>query len=56
MVPAAYYAHLVAYRARFHTRGDIYADDESLLSGASSRSEVEFAAVQARTRSVMYFM
>jgi eukaryotic translation initiation factor 2C len=56
LVPAAYYAHLVAYRARFHARGDIYADEDSIVSGQSQRSEIEFAPVQNRTRNVMYFM
>jgi eukaryotic translation initiation factor 2C len=56
LVPAAYYAHLVAYRARFHARGDIYADEDSVVSGQSQRSEIEFAKVGPKTRSAMYFM
>jgi len=55
IVPPAYYAHIVAYRARCHARGDIYGDDKSESSG-SSGDQIEFAPVGDRNKSVMYFM
>lgn len=58
LVPAAYYAHLVAFRARFHTR-ESYDDWEaqSVASGDNSDIvELPFDTVKENTSKVMYFM
>lgn len=57
MVPAAYYAHLVAFRARFHAT-DNYDEWEaqSVSSGESGGMDLGFAPVKDKTRQVMYFM
>ncbi|OAQ24024.1 Piwi-domain-containing protein [Linnemannia elongata AG-77] len=53
LVPPAYYAHLVAARARFHFKGERWLDTESSQSNAS---ESTYLAVKPELRRVMYFM
>lgn len=54
IVPPAYYAHLVAFRARFHTQSGAYDETRSVTS--SDSGNVEFYSVKRNTASVMYFM
>ncbi|KAF9950945.1 eukaryotic translation initiation factor 2C, 2 [Mortierella alpina] len=54
MVPPAYYAHLVAARARFHSRGERWSDTESSESTAADEST--YLAVKPELLRVMYFM
>jgi len=57
IVPPAYYAHLVAYRARFHARGDMISEEGSIASGSAAEERViDFAPVLPETRKVMFFM
>ncbi|KAG0049752.1 argonaute 1 [Linnemannia elongata] len=53
LVPPAYYAHLVAARARFHFKGERWSDTESSQSNAG---ESTYLAVKPELRRVMYFM
>ncbi|KAG0300267.1 eukaryotic translation initiation factor 2C, 2 [Linnemannia gamsii] len=53
LVPAAYYAHLVAARARFHSKGERWSDTESSESNAD---ESTYLAVKPDLLRVMYFM
>ncbi|KAF9117650.1 eukaryotic translation initiation factor 2C, 3, partial [Mortierella sp. 14UC] len=53
LVPAAYYAHLVAARARFHSRGERWSDTESSENNAD---ESTYLAVKPDLLRVMYFM
>ncbi|KFH71161.1 hypothetical protein MVEG_04007 [Podila verticillata NRRL 6337] len=53
MVPPAYYAHLVAARARFHSRGERWSDTESSEAGGD---ESTYLAVKPDLLKVMYFM
>ncbi|KAF9930836.1 Eukaryotic translation initiation factor 2C [Linnemannia zychae] len=53
LVPAAYYAHLVAARARFHSKGERWSDTESSESNADESS---YLAVKPELLRVMYFM
>lgn len=55
LVPAAYYAHLAAFRARYHSK----ADELEAMSGSISEASPTFGAiptVRARTASQMYFI
>ncbi|KAF9193168.1 Eukaryotic translation initiation factor 2C [Haplosporangium sp. Z 11] len=54
MVPVAYYAHLVAARARFHAKGCGWSDTES--SESSATDESSYLAVKPDLLRVMYFM
>ncbi|KAI1316177.1 eukaryotic translation initiation factor 2C, 2 [Mortierella claussenii] len=60
MVPPAYYAHLVASRARFHSRGERWSDTESSetssVSGGSGADESTYLSVKPDLLRVMYFM
>ncbi|KAF9581944.1 Eukaryotic translation initiation factor 2C [Lunasporangiospora selenospora] len=53
VVPPAYYAHLVAARARFHSRGENWTDTESSEAGGD---ESTYLAVKPDLLRVMYFM
>ncbi|KAG0302521.1 hypothetical protein BGZ98_007426 [Dissophora globulifera] len=55
MVPPAYYAHLVAARARFHSKGEQWSDNastESSTTGAAS----SYSNVKPDLAKVMWFM
>ncbi|KAF9088048.1 Eukaryotic translation initiation factor 2C [Mortierella sp. GBA35] len=54
LVPPAYYAHLVAARARFHSRGERWSDTES--SESNNADESSYLAVKPDLLRVMYFM
>ncbi|KAG0337299.1 Eukaryotic translation initiation factor 2C [Podila humilis] len=54
MVPAVYYAHLVAARARFHAKGDSWSDTQS--SEASDIDPASYATIQPDLSKVMWFM
>ncbi|KAF9438295.1 eukaryotic translation initiation factor 2C, 2 [Entomortierella beljakovae] len=57
MVPPAYYAHLVASRARFHSRSEHWSDTESSeVSGSGAGDESSYLAVKPELLKVMYFM
>ncbi|KAF9209936.1 eukaryotic translation initiation factor 2C, 2, partial [Haplosporangium sp. Z 27] len=57
MVPPAYYAHLVASRARFHSRSEHWSDSASTeTSGTSAGDESSYLAVRPELLKVMYFM
>ncbi|KAG0339668.1 Protein argonaute 14, partial [Podila minutissima] len=53
MVPPAYYAHLVAARARFYSRGERWSDTESREAGGD---ESTYLAVKPDLLKVMYFI
>ncbi|KAG0274373.1 hypothetical protein BGZ95_009860 [Linnemannia exigua] len=53
MVPAAYYAHLVAQRARFHSKGENWSETSPSEGMAEPLS---YAPINARLRNVMWFM
>ncbi|KAI1319425.1 argonaute 1 [Mortierella claussenii] len=54
MVPPAYYAHIVAARARFHSRSEHWSDTASTESGAGDASS--YLAVKSELQKVMWFM
>ncbi|KAF9087913.1 eukaryotic translation initiation factor 2C, 2 [Mortierella sp. AD031] len=53
-VPPAYYAHIVAARARFHARGERWSDTTSSESGAGEASS--YLTVKPELMRVMWFM
>jgi len=55
LVPAAYYAHLAAFRARYHSKADELEARSGSASEASSTSGA-IPTVMARTGSQMYFI
>ncbi|KAG0086034.1 Protein argonaute 14 [Podila epicladia] len=54
-VPAAYYAHLVAARARFHAKGEHFSDTMSTKTADTMENSV-YAAVKGDLGKVMWFM
>ncbi|KAF9434815.1 argonaute 1 [Entomortierella beljakovae] len=54
MVPPAYYAHLVAARARFHSKGEQWSDSASTESGAGDAAS--FGTLKPDLSKVMWFM
>ncbi|ORZ26299.1 Piwi domain-domain-containing protein [Lobosporangium transversale] len=54
MVPPAYYAHLVAARARFHSRSEQWSDNASSESNAGDASS--YLPVKPELQKVMWFM
>ncbi|KAF9207103.1 eukaryotic translation initiation factor 2C, 2 [Haplosporangium sp. Z 27] len=57
LVPPAYYAHLVAARARYHARGDHFSDTVSSSSaGGSVGDSSSYASVNPLLSKVMWFM
>ncbi|KAG0012884.1 Eukaryotic translation initiation factor 2C, partial [Entomortierella chlamydospora] len=58
MVPPAYYAHLVASRARFHSKSERWSDSGSTEQSGSSApgDESSYLAVMPELLKVMYFM
>ncbi|KAG0005891.1 Eukaryotic translation initiation factor 2C [Entomortierella chlamydospora] len=56
IVPAAYYAHLVAARARFHARGDHFSDTVSSNSAGGAGEASSYASVKPDLMKVMWFM
>jgi len=54
VVPPAYYAHIVAARARFHSKGDRFSDTVSSESGVSETSS--YQSVKPELMKVMWFM
>ncbi|KAF9304752.1 eukaryotic translation initiation factor 2C, 2 [Mortierella antarctica] len=55
IVPAVYYAHIVAARARFHAKGEHWSDNQSTESGTGADMTV-YAAVKPELDKVMWFM
>ncbi|KAG0335588.1 Eukaryotic translation initiation factor 2C [Podila horticola] len=55
VVPAAYYAHLVAARARFHAKGEHFSDTMSTET-AETMEHSAYAAVKGDLGKVMWFM
>jgi hypothetical protein len=58
LVPAAYYADLIAARARFHSRGEKWSDTEGspeLTRDLESLIAI-YAVVKNDLQNVMYFM
>jgi eukaryotic translation initiation factor 2C len=55
VVPPAYYAHLVATRARFHSK-DLSEDDHRYSMSAKAHIEKVFGVVKDELSKVMYFM
>ncbi|KAF9123989.1 hypothetical protein BGW39_008545 [Mortierella sp. 14UC] len=53
MVPAAYYAHLVAQRARFHTKGENWSET---TPSEGMAEPLTYAAVKPELQKVMWFM
>ncbi|KAF7723040.1 Eukaryotic translation initiation factor 2C [Apophysomyces ossiformis] len=57
LVPAAYYADLVAARARFHRRGENWSDTEATSESMDAEAQMaSFAVVKPELQKVMYFM
>ncbi|KAI8986394.1 Piwi domain-containing protein [Pilobolus umbonatus] len=57
IVPAAYYADLVAARARFHRRGENWSDTDATSESMDSDAQLaSFAVVKPDLQKVMYFM
>ncbi|KAF9113516.1 Eukaryotic translation initiation factor 2C [Mortierella sp. AM989] len=58
MVPPAYYAHLVASRARFHSKSERWSDTASTenSTGSGPGEESSYLAVRPELLKVMYFM
>ncbi|KAG0045010.1 hypothetical protein BGZ83_009745 [Gryganskiella cystojenkinii] len=54
VVPPAYYAHMVAARARFHSKGEHWSDTVSSGSGLGEASS--YQSVRAGLSKVMWFM
>jgi eukaryotic translation initiation factor 2C len=54
IVPPAYYADLIATRARFHANGERWSDDQSSDEGAGAAAS--FGVVKPELQKVMYFM
>ncbi|KAK3835053.1 MAG: Piwi domain-containing protein [Linnemannia gamsii] len=53
LVPAAYYAHLVAQRARFHTKGENWSETSP---SEGMHEPLTYAPVKPRLQNVMWFM
>ncbi|OBZ91340.1 Protein argonaute 1 [Choanephora cucurbitarum] len=57
IVPAAYYADLVAARARFHRRGENWSDTDATSESMDAEAAMAtFAVVKPELQKVMYFM
>ncbi|KAI9498874.1 Piwi domain-containing protein [Zychaea mexicana] len=57
IVPPAYYADLVAARARFHRRGENWSDTEATSESLDSEQQMaSFAVVKPELQKVMYYM
>ncbi|KAI8371592.1 Piwi domain-containing protein [Radiomyces spectabilis] len=57
IVPPAYYADLVAARARFHRRGENWSDTDATSESMDSEAQMaSFAVVKPELQKVMYFM
>ncbi|KAI7880301.1 Piwi-domain-containing protein [Lichtheimia hyalospora FSU 10163] len=57
IVPPAYYADLVAARARFHRRGENWSDTEATSESLDSEQQIaSFAAVKPELQKLMYYM
>jgi eukaryotic translation initiation factor 2C len=57
IVPPAYYADLVAARARFHRRGENWSDTDATSESMDSEAQLaSFAVVKPDLQKVMYFM
>ncbi|KAI7907008.1 Piwi domain-containing protein [Cokeromyces recurvatus] len=57
IVPAAYYADLIAARARFHRRGENWSDTDATSESLDSDAQMaSFAVVKPELQKVMYFM
>jgi hypothetical protein len=57
IVPPAYYADLVAARARFHRRGENWSDTEATSESMDSEQQMaSFAVVKTDLQKVMYYM
>ncbi|KAL0140472.1 Piwi domain-containing protein [Mucor lusitanicus] len=57
IVPAAYYADLIAARARFHRRGENWSDTDATSESMDSDAQMaSFAVVKPELQKVMYFM
>ncbi|CAO3652743.1 unnamed protein product [Cunninghamella echinulata] len=57
IVPPAYYADLVAARARFHRRGENWSDTDATSESLDSEAQLaSFAVVKPELQKVMYFM
>lgn len=57
IVPPAYYADLVAARARFHRRGENWSDTEATSESMDSEQQMaSFAVVKPELQKVMYYM
>ncbi|RIB10666.1 Piwi domain-containing protein [Gigaspora rosea] len=55
LVPPVYYAHLVCARARFHSRGENWNDNDG-TSEESTSTALTFGTVKPELQKVMYFM
>ncbi|KAI9314758.1 Piwi domain-containing protein [Dichotomocladium elegans] len=57
IVPPAYYADLVAARARFHRRGENWSDTEATSESLDSEQQIaSFASVKPELQKLMYYM
>ncbi|KAI8979788.1 Piwi domain-containing protein [Mycotypha africana] len=57
IVPAAYYADLIAARARFHRRGENWSDTDATSESMDSEAQMaSFATVKPELQKVMYYM
>lgn len=57
IVPPAYYADLVAARARFHRRGENWSESDATSESMDSEAQLaSFAVVKPDLQKVMYFM
>ncbi|KAG2198826.1 hypothetical protein INT47_000742 [Mucor saturninus] len=57
IVPAAYYADLIAARARFHRRGENWSDTDATSESMDSDAQMaSFATVKPELSKVMFFM
>ncbi|KAF9357352.1 Eukaryotic translation initiation factor 2C [Mortierella sp. NVP85] len=54
VVPPAYYAHIVAARARLHSRNEVWTDSASSATGAGEESS--YSAVKPELAKVMWFL
>ncbi|CAG8668612.1 21019_t:CDS:2 [Gigaspora margarita] len=55
LVPPVYYAHLVCARAKFHSRGENWNDNDG-TSDESASTALTFGTVKPELQKVMYFM
>ncbi|KAI9246911.1 Piwi domain-containing protein [Phascolomyces articulosus] len=57
LVPAVYYAHLLAFRARFHRKGEDWSDSLGTSESLDTEQQLaSYAPVKASLNSVMYYM